>query len=385
MCCVSPPRTRGRARWGRPVREIGVANLDDIARGAGILGTGGGGDPYIGRLLAEAAITRHGPIQLVTLDEVPPDGVIVPIAMLGAPTVSQEKLPNGTEATAVLRALESAAGTTATHLVSIEIGGLNSLIPLAAAAETGLPIVDGDAMGRAFPEAQMVLPTLIGIATSPMAVVDDKGNTLVLDAASNQWAERIVRAVCTATGCSVFTADTILTGEQLGEGLVAGTITLAERLGAAVRTARAAHTNPITAVTDLLGGTRLITGKVTDINRATSGGFVRGNATIAGSGTDAGAQLHLSFQNEFLIAQHDDEVVATTPDLICVQETDTGEPITTETMRYGNRVTVLAAPCDPRWTTSAGLELVGPRYFGYDCDYRPAESRLPLATTGSTE
>ncbi|MBN6051690.1 DUF917 family protein, partial [Nonomuraea sp. RK-328] len=63
--------------------------------------------------------------------------------------------------------------------------------------------------------------------------------------------------------------------------------------------------------------------------------------------------------------------VATTPDLICVLDTDTGEPVTTEAMRYGLRVTVIAAPCDPRWTTPAGLELAGPRYFGYDCDYRP--------------
>lgn len=360
------------------MREVGLANLDNIACGAGILGTGGGGDPYIGKLLAEAAIARHGPVRLVSLNEVPPDAVIIPIAMLGAPTVSQEKLPNGTEALAALRALEEATGQTATHLVPIEIGGLNSLIPLAAAAETGLLVVDGDAMGRAFPEAQMVLPTLAGIPTSPMAIADDKGNTLVLRAASNQWCERIARAVCTATGCSVFTADTVLTGRQLRDGLVAGTITLAEQLGAAVRAARADHTDPVTTVAGWLGGVRLIAGKVIDINRATTGGFARGTATIVGTGAASGVQLHLSFQNEYLIAERDSRVVTTTPDLICVLETDTGDPVTTEAMRYGNRVTVLGVPGDPRWTTPAGLQLVGPRYFGYDRDYQP------LATGATT-
>jgi uncharacterized protein len=359
------------------VRELHPADFDDIARGAGILGAGGGGDPYIGRLLAEAATTRHGPVTLVTVDEVPPDAVVVPVAMLGAPTVSQEKLPNGTETLATLRALERATGTAATHLVPIEIGGMNSLIPLALAAETGLPVVDGDAMGRAFPEAQMVLPTLVGIPTCPMAVADDKGNTLVLDAASALWSERIARAVCIVTGCSVFTADTVMSGEQLADGLVAGTITLAERLGAAVRTARAEHTDPVSAVAEMVGGVRLVSGKVVDVHRTTAGGFVRGGATITGSVTDptADADLRLSFQNEYLLAERAGEVVATTPDLICVLETDTGEPVTTETMRYGNRVTVLGMAGDPRWTTPAGLELVGPRYFGYDCDYRP----LPTA------
>lgn len=348
------------------MREIDVSDLDDLARGAGILGTGGGGDPYLGKLLAEAAIARHGPVTLVAVDEVPPDAVVVPVSMLGAPTVGTEKLPNGTETLAALRALERARGTEATHLVPIEIGGMNSLVPLALAAETGLPVVDGDAMGRAFPEAQMVLPTLAGIPASPMAVADDKGNTLVLDAVSSLWAERIARAVCVATGCSVFTADTVMTGAQLSDGLVAGTITLAQQLGAAVRTARAEHTNPVTAVAGLTGGVHLLTGKVTDVHRTTSGGFARGNATVAG----ADGQLRLSFQNEFLLAERDGEVVATTPDLICALETDTGEPVTTEAMRYGFRVTVLGIPCDPRWTTPAGLELVGPRYFGYDRDYQ---------------
>jgi uncharacterized protein len=365
------------------VREIGLGNLDDIAHGAGILGTGGGGDPYIGRLLAEAAITRHGPVTLACVDEVAPDAVIIPIAMLGAPMVSQEKLPNGSEALAALRALEAAIGQTATHLVPIEIGGLNSLIPLIAAAETGLPVVDGDAMGRAFPEAQMVLPTLAGIPTSPMALTDDKGNTTVLRAASNHWSERIARAICAATGGSVFTADTVLSGRQLRDGLVTGTITLAEQLGATTRMARADHTDPVTSVAGLLGGVRLITGKVTDINRITSGGFTAGSATITGIGVDS-AQLCLSFQNEYLIARRDGQIVATTPDLICVLNSDTGDPVTAETMRYGNRVSVLGVPADPRWTTPAGLRLVGPRYFGYDCDYQalaiPADQH-PVAET----
>src|SRR3712207_8276425 len=47
-----------------------------------------------------------------------------------------------------------------------------------------------------------------------------------------------------------------------------------------------------------------------------------------------------------------------------------------EDLRYGFRVAVLAAPCDARWRTEAGLELVGPRYFGYDFDYRSEERRV---------
>lgn len=91
----------------------------------------------------------------------------------------------------------------------------------------------------------------------------------------------------------------------------------------------------------------------------------------SGSFRSAPASWTLGFQNEHLLATRDGETVATTPDLICVLNTDTGDPVTTEGLRYGLRVSVLAAPCDPRWTTPGGLALAGPRYFGYDVDYLP--------------
>jgi DUF917 family protein len=69
-------------------------------------------------------------------------------------------------------------------------------------------------------------------------------------------------------------------------------------------------------------------------------------------------------------------VLASVPDLIIVLDSETAEPVTTEDIRYGFRVTVISAPCDPRWRTPAGLALVGPRYFGYDFDYRPVEERV---------
>jgi DUF917 family protein len=62
-------------------------------------------------------------------------------------------------------------------------------------------------------------------------------------------------------------------------------------------------------------------------------------------------------------------VLASAPDLIMVLDPDTGEPTTTEDLRYGFRVVVLGARCDPRWRSEAGLALVGPRCFGYDFDF----------------
>ena len=81
-------------------------------------------------------------------------------------------------------------------------------------------------------------------------------------------------------------------------------------------------------------------GKVVDVMRRTVDGFARGNAWIAPH--DDGPRLELHFQNEHLIARVGDRVRAIVPDLICVLEADTAEPITTESLRYGQRVRVFA-------------------------------------------
>ena len=45
----------------KTIRMIGLDDLDDIATGGAILGTGGGGDPYIGKLMAQEAIRTPWP------------------------------------------------------------------------------------------------------------------------------------------------------------------------------------------------------------------------------------------------------------------------------------------------------------------------------------
>ena len=77
-------------------------------------------------------------------------------------------------------------------------------------------------------------------------------------------------------------------------------------------------------------------------------GFARGDAVITGVDQFDGQSLRIAFQNEFLVAQTDNDVLATTPDHITILNDETGEPITTEGLRYGSRVSVLSMAGDPR-------------------------------------
>ena len=156
--------------------------------------------------MAIQAIEEHGPIPLLDPDEVPDDALIVPSAMMGAPTVMIEKVPNGEEAIAAFKSLEEYLGKEIYATMPIEAGGINSLLPLALAATLGLPVVDADGMGRAFPELQMVTFYLEGVSATPMVLSDEKKNSLLLNTIDSVWAERIARTATIEMGGSVMLA-----------------------------------------------------------------------------------------------------------------------------------------------------------------------------------
>jgi DUF917 family protein len=358
------------------MREITIDQLDDIARGAAVLGTGGGGDPHIGKLLAKAAMVDRPPVTLLDVNELADDDLIVPTAMMGAPTVMVEKIPAGNEAVSALRRLGDLLGQEIRATMPIEAGGVNSMIPFSVAATFGIPIVDCDGMGRAFPELQMVTPTIWGISATPMAMADDKGNSVVLDTISNQWTETFARSLTVDMGASALIALYPMSGKQVREATIPATLTYIQTIGTVIRESREQHTDPVIAVCEATNGHHIWSGKVGDVERRTVGGFARGTATIEGNSEFDGRTLELDFQNEFLVARAGDDVLVTTPDLIAVLDEETGEPVTTEALRYGFRVAVIAMPSDPRWRTPAGIELVGPAHFGYDVPFVPVEQRF---------
>ena len=366
------------------MRLLDEGNIEDIALGAAVLGTGGGGDPYVGKLMAREAIRQYGPVELYTLDELDDDDLIVPAAGMGAPIVIVEKLPAGHDMIRAFKALGKYSGREPRATMSIEAGGLNSVMPIYVAARLRIPMVDCDGMGRAFPEIQMTIFTAHGITASPFAMSDERGNVLLMDTVSNAWVETFARSCVVHMGAEGMIALYSATVKQLKEAAIHGTITLAEDIGKTVRNARRDEANPVDAVRQAVGGFLLFRGKITDVDRRIEGGWNRGDATMAGTGEFSGRQLNLDFQNEHLAARIDGEFAVTVPDLIAVLDSETGEPITTEALRYGMRVAVIAFPCAPQWRAPAALELAHPRYFGYDVDYVPVEERFNHRERGSS-
>ncbi|MDX1405274.1 MAG: DUF917 domain-containing protein [Woeseiaceae bacterium] len=354
-------------------------DIADLCAGSVFLATGGGGDPYISQILVQQSLQKYGPVDLVPLAEVPDDAYVVAIGEVGAPTVSLEQLPIGNECLEVVDRFEAHVGRKISHLVSFEVGGANSVIPLITAAAKKIPLIDGDGMGRALPEAQMMTFAIEGVSPSPAVSVDYTGGSVYFDTKDTLLYERQVRNIAMAMGGMIFTAEHPMTGTQAKRAIVPGTISFALEVGRVLRS-KAGNAKQVEAPLKALFERsdygvfkHLYTGKIVDIDRKIVGGFDVGEAIVEAVGGNA-EPLKLSIKNEFLVATVGERVVASVPDLITMVDHETSSPINSERLHYGQRVTVFGIGCPPHYRTARALAVVAPRAFGFDFDYRPIES-----------
>ncbi|MBX9457651.1 MAG: DUF917 domain-containing protein [Rhizobium sp.] len=357
----------------RDFKRLEEADLQPMALGAALLGTGGGGNPYIGMLRTRELLRGGATIEIMPLEALPDDAWVGEVGGIGAPVVGVEKVEEGGECYRAMKAVEETAGVKMSAVISAEIGGANSMEPVIVAGLSGLPVVDGDGMGRAFPEVQMTTFFIYGAKPAPAAIADDKGNVVVFKEMVDMfWLERFARDVSVGMGAGAGFAVAPMRGDFIRKTAVPGTVSQAISIGRTVLNARAKHQNVVERIVEETGAKLFFTGKITDIERNLVGGFARGKAKISGVGDWAGSEAEIAIQNENLVLWVDGVPVIMVPDLIMNLELETGEPITTEMLRYGQRVAVIGLPVHDLMKTPRALEIVGPAAFGYpDLTFKP--------------
>jgi len=355
--------------------DIRLEDLPDLARGAALLGAGGGGDPYIGRLIAEQAFAEYGAPAILSPAAVPDDMLICAVAALGATNIQMEKLIAGNELPHAVHVLERYLGKRVGALIPAEIGGSNSLLPLMLGARQALPVIDADGMGRAFPELQMNSFSINGVRAGPLVVVDEHLNTAIIDTPDDSTAEAMTRALAIQMGLRVYLSCFPMTGKQMRETAIHGTLSAALAIGRALGSGGGA-VSPVDHLVDVLrdiptyGHARaLFDGKIVDVDRRTARGFSVGSCRLDAIGS--GSQAVITFQNENLSCDIDGEIVAVTPDLICIVDRETAEPIPTPQLKYGQRVRVVGIRAPDRMRTPQALAAFGPTAFGIDAAYTP--------------
>jgi DUF917 family protein len=355
------------------MKTITLEDLEYIAMGSTVLGTGGGGDPYIGTLMTREAIREKGSVELLNVEDLDDDAFVVSIAAFGAPVILLEKLFSGDEFLKAFDMMEKYHGKKIDAIIPAEAGGLNGVVPIGVAATKGVPLINGDGMGRAFPRLEMVTFTLHGISSSPMSQADEKGNTVIYNTIDNVWGETLLGSATIQMGGSSAIGAFPMSGKQVKQAAVRDIITFAYNIGESIITAKAKQLNPLEELLKTTNGIKLFQGKINNVNIVSDGRWNKGVCEIMGLNDYKNSVMALDFQNEFLMAKRDGKAVAITPDLIVLLDAENARPITAETIQYGTRVIVIAMPCDAQWRTSEGIKLGGPEKFGYEEKFEPIE------------
>lgn len=349
------------------MKKLTLKNLNELAIGSAILGSGGGGDTSYCYMMARYEMEKNGPVSLINASELKSDCTVLTVGAMGAPLAEIEKIPSGNEFSLILDAVERKIQKKIDVLMPYEIGGGNAFTPLMVAAQLGLPVLDADIMGRAFPETQMTSCHLRGISPAPAFIVDCLGNISVIEAKDSYSLEKIGRQIVVAMGsigsCGIYP----MTGSQAAKCVIHKSISKAIALGKHHLEAKKMGNDPLQAVLSLYKGICIGSGKIIDIDRGIANGFLKGYVKIQSKDE----HIELIFKNEYLIAKTEKKILATTPDILMLLEQGTGTPITSEALQYGLKVHLFALPAPEIWTTQEGLALVGPKAFGYEIDYQP--------------
>jgi uncharacterized protein len=344
------------------VAQVDAGNVEDLALGAAVLGSGGGGDPRVGAAAIAAALGPGDAVRLTPASAVAPDAWIAAVALVGATFVMLERLPSGDEFAAAVRALQRHAGVRLDAICGLETGGANAMIPVLCARLLDLPLIDADGMGRAFPRIEQTVFTPAGISATPLVLADSTGNTIIIEASANTSVERLTRAVLPALGGWAAAAGYLMRGSDCAARAIQGTFSRALHIGAAIRRARVASSPA--AGRDLIreaGGQLVFEGLVIEVRQRTS--LSPGTATLEHR-HDRKSVLRVELADELLLAIADGEVAAAVPDIICALDSRRAAAVAADRITAGQELDIWRFAAPGAWYRDPGAALASLPAFG---------------------
>lgn len=371
--------------------EFKPSDIEPLLEGLAILGTGGGGSPDWGRAILENDFALGREPRIIDLEQIADDSTVVCGGIMGSVKVLEQM---GTEKVMahweerfelleVTRIMEGILGRSIAHVVPFEVGGLNTPVILSLGARMGIPIIDGDALGRSAPETQMTSFIGHGIGLTPMPLIDFKGNVVIVQKADDPtYPDRLGRWVVTHGGGLGANNHYPMTGVEAKAAVIPNTISGALELGRALISARREGSDPIATIGEKVGGVLLHKGEIRRMQEAESMGFYFTAADLEGFGDFDGQIAELIIKNETMMLSLEGEVKAYFPDLILMLDPETGRGMMSIELKVGARVALVGLPCHPRLRRSAesdaGRVAFSPARYGQREEiYKPIEQLVP--------
>ncbi|AOL17461.1 hypothetical protein BFU36_12885 [Sulfolobus sp. A20] len=331
--------------------KVSERDIYYLAIGSSVLGSGGGGNPFLGYEILKTKMKELNRHELYYEQGIADNDFIIGVGGMGSPWVGIEKIPAGTEYFKAYECLSKFLKREASKITSIEIGGINSVVPFIASLLANKPLVDGDLEGRAFPELYMTTSHFYGINATPMCIVDERGNQVILDSVDNYYAEKIARSITVRFGGRGYIAIYPMNGESYIKSAILGSISLSIDIG------KILNTEGLDSMLDFVKGRILFHGKVVDVRRINLPGFNSAIVTIEGLEEYKDYMAKLYVKNEYLLFEVNNNIISIAPNIINLVDYK-NKIITSDMIKYGIRVRVIGIPVSSKWREVGGEEVI---------------------------
>lgn len=362
-------------------------DVEDLTTGCTFFGTGGGGSKQLGLNMLYPHVDAGKKIGIIDVDKIKDDD------WLACPYYSGTTAPPTPETDALrkrfawdlfenelaegLATLEKHMDVEFAAVAPFELGGVNTPAPIDAAVKHGIPCVDGDYSGRAVPEICQNTVCVKGFSMAPMALIDWYGNKTIVEHVTNyEMGERISKALSEVAWGRLGNVAFPVQGKDFHRAIIPRTLSKSFTVGRLIRESRESGDDPAEKIVEKVGGWILFKGTVVQKNWENKQGYMWGETEIKGSGPKLGSKLKIWFKNENHITWLDGKPWVTSPDIIEIIDSKTGEPITNTDIKKGDNVVVIGMKGEPVFREPEGLKVLGPRHFGFNLGYRPIESLL---------
>jgi DUF917 family protein len=216
-----------------------------------------------------------------------------------------------------------------------------------------------------------------GLPLAPAAAVTRWGDVMILDKTVDGYrVEDLFRAAAVASGGGVSAVQSVMSGKDAKRSVIKDNVSLAIAEGRALREAREQGKDPVDALLAVSHGVKLFRGTVTKADMKGDRGFTWWDVEIKGTNDYAGHTYKAYLKNENVMTWFDGKPDASAPDIIVDLDPKTGDTLFGQGLGaypMDADVVMVGIPNSPMWRTSKGLEVLGPRHFGFDVDYKPVE------------
>ena len=258
------------------------------------------------------------------------------------------------------------------HCLPLSWAAATAACPCPLDFDKGLTYIDADAAGRAYPQMTQALPLVMDKPCLPVAIVNGYGDTNILTRCVNsQMIERNGKMLADSGFGMVAHACYIMSGKEVKDALVPGTLSQCFKIGKTIREANEVGVDPVAAAAEAAGGYVLAKTKMVKKEGKTIDGLYYGTLELEGVDEFAGNTYKLWFENEYHVMWKNGKPWITSPDIVQCVDTKTCHPLTNTVIEVGDFVSIVGVPAREQYNSGKPFSVMNPRYYDFEFDHVP--------------